>query len=151
MRRSTPKLLSTILLSVALLASAGAQVAPSDGMPPSRRPAPPPPDPLRNTQPAVTDDWLTFAHDQQRTGWNNGDKILTPASVPHLELLWSALLPITPSPYAAQTLTAPVVAAGIKTRKGTKTVAYTLSGDDVLMAVDAATGKLIWKKILQEP
>ncbi len=151
MRRSTPKLLSTILLSVALLASAGAQVAPSDGMPPSRRPAPPPPDPLRNTQPAVTDDWLTFAHDQQRTGWNNGDKILTPASVPHLELLWSALLPITPSPYAAQTLTAPVVAAGIKTRKGTKTVAYTLSGDDVLMAVDAATGKLIWKKSFKNP
>ena len=151
MHRSVPALLSTFLLSAAMAVPAFAQMPPSDGMPPSRRPAPPPPDPLRNTQPPVTDDWLTFAHDQQRTGWDNGDQTLTPANVPHLELLWSARLPITPSPYAAQTLTAPVVAAGIKTHKGTKTVAYTLSGDDVLMAVDAATGKLIWKKSFKNP
>lgn len=151
MHRSAPKLLSAVLLSAALALPVLAQVAPSDGMPPSRRPAPPPPDPLRNTQPAVTDDWLTFAHDQQRTGWNNGDTALTPASVPHLELLWSASLPVKPSPYAAQTLTAPVVIAGVKTHKGTRTVAYTLSGDDILMAVDAASGKLLWKKSFKNP
>jgi hypothetical protein len=36
------------------------------------RPPVVPLDPLRNTVPAVEDDWLMFNHDQQRTGWNNG-------------------------------------------------------------------------------
>jgi outer membrane protein assembly factor BamB len=145
------RLLPALLFSTALLASAGAQVSSPDGMPMRRRPTGPPPNPLRNTQPAVTDDWLTFAHDQQRTGWDNGDKTLTAANVPNLALLWSAQLPVTPSPYAAQTLTTPLVVSGVKTHKGTRTVVYTLSGDDILMAVDAGSGKLIWKKSFKNP
>ncbi len=103
-------------------------------------------DPLRNTEPAVSDDWLTFGHDPQRTGWNNADKTLNVTSVPHLKLLWSTQLATVPSPYAAQTLTAPLVVSGVQTAHGVKTLAFTLSGDDILFAVDADTGKVEWQK-----
>jgi glucose dehydrogenase len=103
-------------------------------------------DPTRHTQPVESDDWLTFGHDQQRTGWNHADKILTPERVSHLELLWSAQLPVTPNPYAAQTLTTPVVVSGVKTSGGTKTLAFTISGDNILFAIDADRGQLVWQK-----
>lgn len=112
----------------------------------SHRFQPPRLDPLRNTQPAVSDDWLTFGHDQQRTGWNNADKTFTPESVAHLQLLWKTQLSAAVSPYAAQTLTAPVVVSGIQTAEGVKTLVYTVSQDDLLFAVDADNGMVVWQK-----
>jgi outer membrane protein assembly factor BamB len=168
-----PKLLLSTLLVVVLLpvsgaaqaaasagqdASSASQAAPPAGSPaaPSAAPAQGRPafrpfqmpklDPLLNTQPPVTDDWLTFSHDPQRTGWNNGETTLSPSNASDLKLLWSTQLPLTPSPFAGQTLTAPVVASGIQTADGVKTVAYTMSGDSTLYAIDADTGKIIWQK-----
>jgi outer membrane protein assembly factor BamB len=94
----------------------------------------------------VSDDWLTFSHDLQRTSWNNADKTFTPESLAHFKLLWSTSLAASPSSYAAQTLTTPVVVSGIRTTKGVKTLAFTISGDNLLFAVDADTGKVVWKK-----
>jgi outer membrane protein assembly factor BamB len=155
----------TTFLAVALgcmlwPAPAGAQAAPPSGAPPTgappaggpganggfRRFREPPPNPLRNIQTTVTDDWLTYSHDPQRTGWNNGETTLTPKNVSHLKLLWSTLLPTTPDPGSGITLTAPVVVSGVQTADGVKTVAYTISGDNMLFAVDADTGKVIWQK-----
>ncbi len=137
-----------------------AQATPPAGATPAGEPAPGAPgaysgfrrfrpiplNPLRNIQTTVTGDWLTFGHDPQRTGWNNGDTTLTPETVSHLKLLWSTLLPTPPSPYASQTLTAPVVVSGVQTAEGVKTLAFTISSDDILFAIDAETGKIVWQK-----
>ena len=156
-------LLPTFLFSILAPLSASAQGAPPAGQaaPPAgaaapRNPAfrrfmPPTFDPLANTQPPVSDDWLTFSHDPQRSGWNNADTTFTTRNVSHLKLLWSTQLPVTPSPFAAQTLTAPVVVSGVQTPDGPKTVAYTISGDSTLYAIDADTGKLLWQKAFPNP
>jgi outer membrane protein assembly factor BamB len=103
-------------------------------------------DPLRNTKPAVTDDWLTFGHDQQRSGWNNADTTFNKKNVSHLKLLWSTQLSATPSPHALQTLTEPVVVSGVSTAEGKKTLAFTISGDSTLFAIDTLDGKVLWQK-----
>ena len=98
-------------------------------------------DPLRNTIPAVNDDWLMFNHDQQRTGWNNGEFTLTRSNVSKLRLLWAAQLSTLPVVTTLQTLTAPVVA----TVDGNILV-YVMGADDTLVAVDGAAGKILWQK-----
>jgi outer membrane protein assembly factor BamB len=141
-------LIPAFLTSMLLLAPAAAQVPlPASAI----HPAPPPPDSLLNSQPAVTDDWLTFSHDAQRTGWDNGDTAFNPGNVSGLKLLWSTQLPTTPSVYAGQTLTPPVVIAGVKTEHGVKTLAYTISADSTLFAIDADTGKVFWQKAFPNP
>jgi outer membrane protein assembly factor BamB len=110
-----------------------------------------PPDPLRNTQPAVTDDWLTFGHDQQRTGWNNADTTFNRKNVSRLKLLWDAQLSAVPSPHALQTLTEPVVVSGVATPAGAKTMVFTISGDGKLFAIDAKDGKVLWQKQYDNP
>jgi outer membrane protein assembly factor BamB len=110
-----------------------------------------PVDPLRNTKPVATDDWLTFGHDQQRTGWNSVDTTFNRKNVSHLKLLWSTQLSATPSPHALQTLTEPVVVSGVTTAGGVKTLALTISGDSTLFAIDAADGKVLWQKQYENP
>lgn len=108
-------------------------------------------DPLRNTKPMVTDDWLTFSHDQQRTGWNSSETTFNTHNVSRLRLLWSTQLPVTPSPHAMQTLTEPLVVSGVATSAGLKTLVYTMSNDSTLIAVDAADGKVLWQKHYDNP
>jgi outer membrane protein assembly factor BamB len=110
-----------------------------------------PPDPLRNTKPALSDDWLTFGHDQQRTSWNNADTAFTVKNVAKLKLLWASQLSAEPSPHATQTLTEPVVVSGVQTEAGVKTLALTISGDSTLFAVDAANGNVLWQKKYEVP
>ena len=106
---------------------------------------------MTNSQPAVTDDWLTFSHDAQRTGWDNGDTAFTPANVSGLKLLWSTQLPTTTNFIALQTLTPPLVVSGVRTPLGVKTLAYTISADSTLFAIDVDTGKLFWKMSYPNP
>lgn len=152
-----PALLAfTLFPAPGFLASAGAQVAPQTYAPASGPYNPPPLpripfDPLGNTQPAVSNDWLTFGHDPQRTGWNNSDTTLTTKNVNHLKLLWSTPLTATPTIFAAQTLTAPVVVSGVATPSGVKTIAFTLSGDNILFAIDADSGMVLWQKSFPNP
>ena len=148
MSKIKANVIPAFLTSMLLLASATAQVTAPVYVP---RPGPPPPDPLTNSQPAVTDDWLTFSHDAQRSGWDNGDTAFNPANVSGLKLLWSTQLPTTPSPNAGQTLTPPVVVAGVNTAQGVKTLAYTISGDSTLFAIDVDTGKIFWQKAFPNP
>ena len=108
-------------------------------------------DPLRNTKPMVTGDWLTFGHDQQRTGWNSSETSLNLGNVSRLKVLWSTQLPVTPSPHAMQTLTEPLVVSGVSTPSGVKTLAFVIDNDSTLMAVDAADGTLLWKKHYDNP
>ena len=133
-----PTRLHKLAIAFALLcsASAVAQPAPQSGPPPASAI-----DPLRNTIPAIDDDWLMFNHDQQRTGWNNGETTLSRSNVSKLKLLWTAQLSTPVVATTLQTLTAPLVA----TVDGTILV-YVMGADDTLFAVDGQTGKIAWQK-----
>ncbi len=52
-------------------------------------------------QPQTASEWPSFGYDQQRSGWNTAETMLSPANVGHLKLLWSAQLPTPPEDTAA--------------------------------------------------
>jgi outer membrane protein assembly factor BamB len=128
---------AALTLSVTI---AMAQLSPSHGQTAASAAAAPT-DPLRNTIPAIDGDWLMFNHDQQRTGWNNSETILTKKNVSQLKLLWSSQLSTPVVVTTLQTLTAPLAA----TVDG-RMLVYVMGADDTLFAVDATDGKIVWQK-----
>src|ERR1700690_628073 len=60
---------------------------------------------------AAQSEWLTWGHDQARTGWNQSETTLTKDNVSQLELKWRAQLSTLPKQEVLSTLTAPLVAA----------------------------------------
>lgn len=86
-------------------------------------------------------EWLSFGYDQQRSGWNSAETMLSPANVGRLKLLWNSQLPVTPQDTALSTLTAPLVA-----QVDGRTLVYTIGIDDTLFAIDAGSGKIAWQK-----
>jgi hypothetical protein len=132
------KMLHQLATAFAVLCSASAIAQPA---PQSGPPAAPTSDPLRNAIPAIDDDWLMFNHDQQRTGWNNGEIALTKSNVSRLKLLWTTQLSTPVVVTTLQTLTAPLVV----TVDGTILV-YVMGADDTLFAIDGATGEIVWQK-----
>jgi hypothetical protein len=91
-------------------------------------------------------EWLTFGHDPQRSGWNSAETTLSPANVGRLKLLWSTQLPTVPKDAALSTLTSPLVVEGVPTAQGVKTLVVTVGIDDTIFAIDADSGKIIWRK-----
>ena len=96
-------------------------------------------------------DWPTWGHDQQRSGWNKSETSLTRANVSRLGVRWSTQLSTSPTDIALSTLTAPVVAAGVATSQGPRNMLFVLGADDTLFALDADSGKVIWQKTLANP
>lgn len=93
---------------------------------------------------AFAGDWLTFAHDPQRTGWAFEESKLAPDNVSNLKLAWKTKL--NNQPYSLYSLTAPVVAGGISTAKGVRTVVYTAGITGTVFALDAETGEQLWTR-----
>ena len=91
-------------------------------------------------------DWVTWGYDQERTGWNKGEKTLSKDNVSQLELKWSTQLSTPPSELALSTLTAPLVVEGVNTADGQKTLLVVVGADDTLFTVDADSGKVLWQK-----
>ncbi|HTV55533.1 MAG TPA: PQQ-binding-like beta-propeller repeat protein [Terriglobia bacterium] len=89
-------------------------------------------------------DWPTFAHDPQRTGWASDEKTLSLSNVGDLELKWK--VHVNNEPKALTSLTAPVVASGVATQTGVKTIVYVAGSSNHLFALDAGSGKLIWSR-----
>ena len=118
-----------------------AQLAPT----PPVRPEPPPRITLIQPGPAVPD-WLGYNYDPQRTGWNRGETQLSPKTVARLRPLWNTQLTTKAQALVLSTLTAPVVAGGVATPDGAKDLVFSVGMDDVLSAVDAASGKIVWQK-----
>ncbi len=87
-------------------------------------------------------DWPTFGHDPQRSGWASEEDTLNRGNVSGLKLLWTVKLKNEPKSLTA--LTAPVVADGVTTADGIRTVVYVAGSADELYALDARTGKVIW-------
>jgi len=87
-------------------------------------------------------DWLTFGHDPQRTGWAFEETKITPENVAQMTLAWKTKL--KNEPYSLSALTAPVVASGISTSKGVRSVVYVAGITGTVFALDAATGEELW-------
>ncbi|HYS45916.1 MAG TPA: PQQ-binding-like beta-propeller repeat protein [Rhizomicrobium sp.] len=136
-----------IAVFTALVAPATAQQL---ATPPPAHPEPPPPFKLIEPGPAVPD-WLSYNYDQQRSGWNRGESLLSKATVGKLKPLWNTQLTTASQALVLSTLTAPVVAAGVSTSGGAKDLVFSLSIEDTLTALDAGNGQILWQKHFANP
>jgi outer membrane protein assembly factor BamB len=89
-------------------------------------------------------DWPTFGGDPQRTGWARDEKDINRKNAKELTLLWKASLDNAPRELTS--LTAPVAADWIITTTGMKEIVIVGGASDNLFAIDAETGKILWKK-----
>ncbi len=96
-------------------------------------------------------DWTTWGYDQERTGWNRGETSLSIHNVSGLRLLWSTQLSTPAKGIILSTLTAPLVAEGVSTAHGAKSLVFVLGADDTVFALDADTGKVFWQKTFANP
>lgn len=92
--------------------------------------------------PLCSEDWPTFGHDPQRSGWALEEDTISVQNAANLELQWKIHLDNEPKSLTA--LTAPLVASQVTTAEGVKTLVYVAGSSDHLFAVDAATGHLAW-------
>jgi outer membrane protein assembly factor BamB len=91
-------------------------------------------------------DWLTWGSDQERTGWNRTETTLSKDNVSGLVLQWSAQLSAPPREIALSTLTAPLVVEGVTTSQGRRTLVFVVGSNDIVFAIDADNGKVVWQK-----
>jgi len=89
-------------------------------------------------------DWPTFGHDPQRTGYAFEEDAFSVQNVSGLELKWKTQVKNEPKSLTA--LTAPVVAAGVATLKGVKTLVYVAGSDNHFYALDASDGSVVWSR-----
>jgi len=89
-------------------------------------------------------DWLTFAGDNQRTGWARGETKLTRENVKGLKLEWS--LKLDNQPRELTSLTTPVIVENQGTPRGFKDLVIVAGSSNTLFAIDADTGKLFWQR-----
>jgi outer membrane protein assembly factor BamB len=94
---------------------------------------------------AAQSEWLTWGYDQQRTGWNQAETVLTKDNVSRLEVRWKAQLSTQPREEVLSTLTAPLVAA-VNGPQGPVTRVFLVGSDNTVYAIDAETGKITWER-----
>jgi outer membrane protein assembly factor BamB len=93
---------------------------------------------------AASGEWPTFGGDPQRTGWARQETILNRGNVNTLELKWKLQLDNVPKELTS--LAAPIVVDQVKTIRGIKEYVVVAGSSDTILAIDADTGKLAWKK-----
>jgi outer membrane protein assembly factor BamB len=101
---------------------------------------------LAASGPASANEWLTFGHDPERSGWNRDEHSLSPKTVSRLKLLWQAQLPVPTKDVALSSLTSPLIATGVATPQGKRDLLFTVGMDDSLSAMDTATGATVWRR-----
>jgi len=94
----------------------------------------------------VAGDWTTYAHDPARSGWASDERTLTPSNVATLRLQWKTR--VDNQSFSLSALTAPVVATGVPTGSGPRTVVYVAGVGGTVFAVDAQTGDALWTRPL---
>lgn len=93
---------------------------------------------------ALHADWLTFGYDPQRTGWNRQENKISRANVKSLALEWKLQLDNVNK--ELNSLTVPLVIERVFTPRGVKDIVIVAGASDNLYAIDADSGKLLWKK-----
>src|SRR5713226_1423599 len=100
---------------------------------------------------APSRDWTTWGYDQERTGWNKGETSLSKSNVSRMKLLWNTQLNTPPQGIILSTLTAPLVAEGLRTPQGLRNLLFLLGADDTIFALDTDTGKVFWQRTFANP
>ena len=95
-------------------------------------------------------EWLTWGHDQERTGSNPDEKILGKNNVSQLQVKWIAQISTAPRDYILSTMTAPLVAT-VTTPQGPAARVFVVGSDNTVFAIDAASGKIVWQKANPNP
>jgi outer membrane protein assembly factor BamB len=95
---------------------------------------------------AQTNEWTTWGYDAERSGWNRAETTLDRSNVAGLAVQWSVQLPTPVVDVVLSTLTAPVLASAVKTRRGNKNLLYLLGSNDTLYALDADSGATVWRR-----
>jgi outer membrane protein assembly factor BamB len=98
--------------------------------------------PLR--APLYASDWLMFGGNPQRTGWAQGETEIDRKNAKDLTLLWK--ISLDNEARELTSLTAPVAAEWVVTQSGMKEIVIVGGASDNLYAIDAESGKLLWKK-----
>src|SRR5579863_758565 len=88
--------------------------------------------------------WLSYGNDPQRTGWSPQETDINRDNVKSMTLLWKAHL--ENEPRELNSLTEAVVVEWVVTDQGMKEIVIVGGASDRLFAMDANTGKLLWKK-----
>lgn len=95
----------------------------------------------------IAANWLSYGHDPQRTGWSPEETDINRDNAKSLGLLWKAH--VDNLPRELNSLTAPVNVEWVTTDKGMAEIVIVGGSSDNLFALDADTGKLIWKKTFE--
>ena len=89
-------------------------------------------------------EWPTDGGSPKRNGWQKDEKILTPANVKDLKLIWKVKL--DNEPREMHSLFPPLIVEGIATSNGTRQVAIEAGSSDNIYAIDVASGAILWQK-----
>ncbi len=89
-------------------------------------------------------DWRSFGHDPQRTSWNPQETDINATNAAAMTLLWKTH--VDNQPRELNSLTAAVAVEWVVTDQGMKEIVIVGGSSDNLFAMDAGTGKLLWKK-----
>lgn len=92
--------------------------------------------------------WLTRSHDNQRTGWNNQETLLTQASVTNGVYL-NTTIPLGGDARGAEAQ--PLIVPAVKTTKGTQDLLLACSMANQCRAVNKQTGADVWDITLGMP
>src|SRR5437762_3927016 len=89
-------------------------------------------------------DWLTDGNDNQRTGWQRNETILTKRNVKNLKILWKIQ---TGNQVRALHSLMPVLIVGrLNTATGPREVGFVNGISDNLYAIDVESGTILWQK-----
>ena len=91
-------------------------------------------------------EWLTWGGGPDRIGWAKDENIINPENAPSLHLKWKLHLDLPSKFEVLSTSTAPVIVDRISTADGPKSLLFVVDADDTVYAVDAANGKVVWKR-----
>jgi len=91
-------------------------------------------------------EWLTWGGGPDRTGWAKDENTISPQNVSRLHLRWKLHLDLASKFEVLSTSTAPLVADHVSTAAGLKSLLFVVDAEDTVYAVDAATGKIVWKR-----
>jgi outer membrane protein assembly factor BamB len=93
---------------------------------------------------AFGENWLTAGGDNQRTGWNQDEHLLTKDNIKTMKLLWK--MNTGNDPRALHSLMDPLIVGSVPMSGGPKEVVYLEGTSDNLYAIDASNGKVLWQR-----
>ncbi len=93
---------------------------------------------------AGASDWLTDGKDPQRTNWQKDEKVFTLANVKDTKLLWKVKL--DNEVRQMHSLFVPLIVENVNTSSGPKEILIETGVSDNIYAIEAQTGKVLWKK-----